>query len=287
MAEIGGTARAVAALAVTLWCLAAQPLPAQTADPEAPALADEVIVVPVADHTISVLVTHRPGATRFTHAVAIFPGAPGQGRLRAENGEIKYDNQRGNPLVRGRHYFLEDGFVTIVVDAPSDYQTGLFSHSFRASERYGEDIRAVAAAINKRFGDLDWTFAGHSEGTVSAINAARMAAPYVRRVVLMSTMTVRNFQGGGVSAVDFRGIKVPVLVVGHRSDPCRFSRYERAKDLAQETKSIFLSVSGAQNGRGDACGAFSEHGFVGMEEKTFKAVLLWIRSGRAPADVSE
>jgi hypothetical protein len=33
--------------------------------------------------------------------------------------------------------------------------------------------------------------------------------------------------------------------------------------------------------------AFTEHGFVGMEAKTIKAILSWIQTGAAPADVAE
>jgi hypothetical protein len=33
--------------------------------------------------------------------------------------------------------------------------------------------------------------------------------------------------------------------------------------------------------------AFTEHGFVGMEAKTIKAILSWIRTGTVPRDVSE
>jgi hypothetical protein len=33
--------------------------------------------------------------------------------------------------------------------------------------------------------------------------------------------------------------------------------------------------------------AFTEHGYLGMEAKTIKAILSWIRTGAVPAGVSE
>jgi hypothetical protein len=33
--------------------------------------------------------------------------------------------------------------------------------------------------------------------------------------------------------------------------------------------------------------AYTEHGFLGMEAKTIKAILSWIQTGAVPADVSE
>ena len=50
---------------------------AQGNDPNA-AFTNELIVVPFKDHTMAGLVTHRPGEKKFTHAVALFPGSPGQ-----------------------------------------------------------------------------------------------------------------------------------------------------------------------------------------------------------------
>jgi predicted alpha/beta hydrolase family esterase len=250
-------------------------------------LVNEVIVVPVGDHSISVLVSHSPGATRFTHAAALFPGDPGRGNLRVEDGEIRYNNQRGNFLVRARRHFLEDGVLTVVVDAPSDQQTGLFNHSFRASARYGEDVRAVVAAINARYGALDWTFAGHSEGAVSAVHAARMAGPAVKRVVLAAALTSSNYQGNGVSFSDVKKIRVPILWVHHKHDPCSHTSYGRAKDFAEDSRSALLTVTGSKNARGDACKPYSEHGFAGMEPQTVKAILAWIRTGEAPAVVAD
>src|SRR5713226_2485307 len=51
--------------------------------------------------------------------------------------------------------------------------------------------------MSKRFGTLDWTLAGHSEGTVSATQAGRMASPYVKRIVLASSLTKSIYQGSG------------------------------------------------------------------------------------------
>jgi predicted alpha/beta hydrolase family esterase len=270
----------VAACALTSPALAQQ-------DAADSGLANEVVVVPVQDHSISVLVSHPPGATQFTHAVALFPGEPGRGNLRVEDGEIKYNNQRGNFLVRARRHFLEDGVLTVVVDAPSDQQTGLFTHSFRASARYGENIRAVVVAINARYGTLDWTFAGHSEGAVSAVHAARMSGPEVKRVVLAAALTSPNYQGNGVSFSDVKKIRVPILWVHHKYDPCSYTSYGRAKDFAEDSRSALLTVTGSKNARGDACKPYSEHGFAGMEQKTIKAILAWIRTGEAPAVIAD
>ena len=254
------------------------------ADPNA-ALANEVIVVPLAGRTISALVTHQPGATKFTHAVAIFPGSPGYINLKADDGAIRHD-QPGGFLIRARRHFIEDGFLTVVIDAPSDQQ-GSFYHAFRESPRYGEDIKGVMEAVAKKFGAQDWTFAGHSEGSVSAVHAARMLPAEAKRVALTASVVSPSQRGRGVEVGDVRQIRVPVLWVHHRNDPCRFTQYFRVRSYAEETKTPLLTVTGAGQRRGDPCMAFTEHGFVGMEVKVVKALLSWIRTGQVPPDVTD
>jgi hypothetical protein len=48
-----------------------------------------------------------------------------------------------------------------------------------------------------------------------------------------------------------------------------------------------MTVVGAKNSRGNPCDAHSEHGFVGMEIATIKAILAWIRTGVAANEVRE
>ncbi|MBI2294953.1 MAG: hypothetical protein HYU76_02660 [Betaproteobacteria bacterium] len=275
--------RLLAVFGVALAC-STQPVRAQVTDPNA-AFTNEVIVAQLPGRSISALVTHRPGVTKFAHAIALFPGSPGYINLRVEDGEIRF-GLRGNFLIRARRHFLEDGFLTAVIDAPSDHQVS-FWHSYRASDRYGEDVKAVVDAVAKKFGALDWTFIGTSEGSVSAVHAARMVAPPARRVALTSSLVTPSFAGSGVRVSDVKQIIIPVLWAHHRDDPCSYTQYSRVKQYAEETKTPLVTVTGAGNVRGNPCDAFTQHGFVGMEIKTIKAILSWIRSGKVPADVSE
>jgi pimeloyl-ACP methyl ester carboxylesterase len=261
--------------------LSAQP---QFKDPNA-ALANEVVVAQLPGRSISALVTHRPGATKFTHAIALFPGSPGYMNLRVEDGTIQF-GLRGNFLTRARRFFLDEGFLTVLVDAPSDNQVN-FWHSYRASERYGEDVKAIIEAVTKKYGALDWTFIGTSEGSVSAAHAARMLPSQVKRVVLTSSLVMPGSQGIGLRVSDIRPITIPVLWVHHRNDPCKYTQYSRVKSYAEETKTPLLTVTGAGERRGDPCEPFSEHGFVGMEVKTIRAIMSWIKTGQVPPDVSE
>ena len=46
-------------------------------------------------------------------------------------------------------------------------------------------------------------------------------------------------------------------------------------------------MTGVGERRGQPCRAFTEHSYLGMEAKTIKAILSWIQTGAALADVSE
>ena len=256
----------------------------QKPDPNA-ALTNDLIVAQLPGRSISALVTHRPGATRFTHAVAIFPGSPGYINLRVEDGTVRSD-LRGNFLIRARRFFLAEGFLTVVIDAPSDQQPN-FLPGFRETPRYGEDIKGLIEAVTSRYGPLDWIFAGHSEGSVSAAHAARMLPADAKRVVLTASVVTQNPRGRGLSADDIARVKSPVLWVHHRNDPCQYTPYRTVRRYAEQTKTPLLSVSGAHYPRGQPCMPFTEHGFVGMEAKTIKAILSWIRSGSVPGEVSD
>ncbi|MBI1965587.1 MAG: hypothetical protein HYS46_05000 [Betaproteobacteria bacterium] len=271
-------------LGIALIGWAAQQAAAQSADPNA-ALSNEVVVAQLPGRSISALVTHRPGATKFTHAIALFPGSPGYINLRVEGGEVRF-GLRGNFLIRARRHFIEDGLLTVVIDAPSDRQVN-FWHSYRASDRYGEDVKAVVDAVSRKFGALDWTFIGTSEGTVSAVHAARMVSPPAKRVALTSSLVTPSFAGPGVRVSDVRQVNIPVLWVHHRNDPCTYTQYPRVKQYAEETKTPLVTVTGAGDVRGNPCDAYTQHGFVGVEIKTIKAILSWVRTGAVPPDVTE
>jgi hypothetical protein len=234
---------------------------------------------------MSALVTHGRGATKFTHAIGLFPGSPGIMNLRVEGGQIRY-GLSGNFLVRARRHFVEDGILIVLFDAPSD-QFPNFWQAFRETPRYGEDVRAIVDAVTAKFGQLDWTIIGTSEGSVSAVHAARMFGPLLKRVILTSSVVSPSSRGPGVQVSDVKRVEVPLLWVHHRNDPCKYTQYSRVRSYAEETRTPLLSVSGAREQRGDPCEAFSEHGFVGVEIRTIKAILQWIRSGQVPADIAE
>jgi hypothetical protein len=234
-------------------------------------------------YTIAGLVTHLQDAKTFKYGVALFPGHPGIMRLMEEDGQFKFD-LGGNFLVRSRRGWLDEETLVAVLDAPSD-QWGSFSQKFRETPRYGADVASLLTEISRRFGVGDWTFVGTSEGSVSAFHAARMNPALAKRVILTASVIRAGRNGPGLSGVNYADLKATLLWVNHEDDPCEFTRYGLVEDAAQRSGAPLVKVSGGAPWRGDACQAFTAHGFVGVEKETVVAMQSWIKTGAVPADV--
>jgi pimeloyl-ACP methyl ester carboxylesterase len=235
------------------------------------------------DYTISGLVTHLQGAKTWKYAIALFPGYPGIMRLREEDGQPRFD-LRGNFLVRTRRFWLDEQTLAVVVDAPSD-QWGTFYQRFRESPRYGADVEALLKEIGRRYSVEDWTLVGTSEGSVSAFHAARMNPGLARRTILTASLFRPTRHGPGLSAAKWDDLSAELLWVHHEDDPCAHTSYRDAQEFSRRSRKPLLTVRGGGPGRGEACEAFTPHGFVGGERETVMAMRSWVKTGVVPADV--
>ena len=245
---------------------------------------NHVVTVQRNAYTISGLVTHLQEARTFKYAIVLFPGYPGIMRLRHDAGQPKFE-LRGNFLVRSRRHWLDQDTLTVVVDAPSD-QWGAFSQVFRESPRYGADVEALLDEVARRYGIMDWSFVGTSEGSVSALHAARMNPQRARRIILTASLFRANRNGPGLSGIEWSDPEIGMLLVHHESDPCAYTLYRDAQEFSKRNRKPLLTVRGGGPESGDPCQAHTAHGFVGVERETVLAMSSWLKSGLVPADVS-
>lgn len=245
---------------------------------------NEVVTVERSGYTISGLITRLQDVKSFKHGIALFPGHPGIMRLRVEEGQPRFD-LRGNFLVRTRRFWLDRETIVAVIDAPSD-RWRTFPQSFREGARYGADIEALLEEITRAYGVAEWTFVGTSEGSVSAVHAARMNPARARRVILTASLFRPTRDGLGLSRIKWEDLKADLLWVHHEDDPCRFTSYYDAQEFSQKSGKPLLTVRGGGPEKGEPCEAFSAHGFVGVERETVAAMLSWVKTGVVPADVN-
>jgi predicted esterase len=270
-----------AALGVLLLLTATQVI-AQQNDPNL-AVPNQVVTVNRGDYTITGLVTHAEGAKTFKYGIALFPGSPGIMKITEENGQPRY-GQSGNFVIRSRRQWLDEQTLVVAVDAPSD-QWNFFNHLFRATPRYGADVKALLDEVTRRYGIENWTFVGTSEGSVTAFHAARMNPGIAKHVILTSSLFLPSRNGPGLSTVDWDELRTPILWVHHADDACRYTPYGEARRLAEKTHSPLVTVRGGGPYRGDPCEPFYPHGFVGLEREVVLAMRSWVKSGAVPADI--
>jgi pimeloyl-ACP methyl ester carboxylesterase len=251
-----------------------------------PNLAHPTKIVTVAGkgYTVAGLVTHADGVQTFKHGIALFPGFPGIMKLREESGRASFE-LRGNFLIRSRRHWVDGETLVVVVDAPSD-QWATFTQTFRETPRYGADVAALLGEVARQFTVEEWTLVGTSEGSVSAFHAARMNPELARRMILTASIFQPTNNGPGLSWVSWDKLPSRLLWAHHESDPCRYTAYRDARRFAERSKSPLLTVRGGGPWRGDACAAFTAHGFVGLERETVLAMRSWVKTGVVPPDVT-
>ena len=248
--------------------------------------------------------THDRTTTRYTIARA--QGAPvPEARIAlvllvGGGGNIDLDNKgcprslSGNVLMRMMPLFHGVGFVTALVDAPSDSSGGDGLAEFRIAPQHAEDLGKVIVDVRKRTNGSVWAM-GHSRGTISAANAAaRLSGPAAPDgMVLMSAMMVGDARARKALAkqtvfdLPLEAIKTPVLVVGHVADNCERSPaglMEKITARTQGARAQAANVTGGpiKPGRSpnlSSCEVKEPHDFVDQEAETAAGIARFIRGG--------
>jgi dienelactone hydrolase len=230
----------------------------------------------------------RPGVTqRFVYLAPEKPVASvillagGHGGLQiSENGSFKWGE--GNFLVRTRQLFAQKGLSVAVVDAPSDRQAASFLGGFRQKPEHVADIKAVIAWLKQQANVPVW-LVGTSMGTLSAAFIATQAGPGEGGPDgLVLTSTIVSFDAGRpVPAMPLQKIAIPVLVVHHEKDGCKYCAYPQVRAMTEKLSSApkkeLLTFKGGES-RGDPCEALAYHGFNGLEKEVVAGIAEWIRS---------
>ncbi len=251
-------------LAIAAQCLA-------QSDDKTPEKGVDISTRPGVTERMIVLTPKDPKAT-----VILLAGGHGGLQITPEG---KFQWGAGNFLVRTRQLFADQGFLTVVIDAPSDRQNPPYLTGFRTTQQHVADLKAVIAWARKQAKVPVW-LVGTSRGTESAAYAATQlaGADGPDGIVLTSTIMV-DAKETAVTAMALSKIRVPVLVVQHVQDGCSHCPYSQAPALMAKftaaTKKQLVPVQGGQT-RGDPCEAWSYHGFNGVEKDVVTRIADWI-----------
>ena len=216
-------------------------------------------------------------------AVILLTGGNGTPITHAWDGGIRLN---GNFLVRNSALFAEAGFITAVVDTPSDRpegpqggRDGGMTDDFRQSSMHLTDIRAVVDFLVSE-GAREVYLIGTSRGTLSvAYLATVISHPNVAGYVLTATLAenppaVRTYAPQ---------ITAPVLMAHHTGDTCWVTEYDDARAIFEtipaSTRKEFISVSGGDPPISVPCQALAQHGFLGKEREAVGAIVEWMNTG--------
>jgi hypothetical protein len=201
---------------------------------------------------------------------------------------------RGNYLVRSIALFNYAGFITALVDAPSDHHSDDGLAGFRQSPLHADDLGRVITDLRARTKSPVWVL-GTSRGTISAVNAVTKlsgkSAPdgIILTSALMSGQSSarKPWVGQTVFDLPLEKIKIPLLVVGHKEDSCVRSPAGLMNDIIDRTKGVrqqVVTVTGGPGASGPisaaACEGRSPHGFIKQENEIVEGIARFIRNSR-------
>ena len=268
------------------------------------ALAQPTAVAATGCGEVVTIETHDRTTTRY--ALAYPPAPPPQGvrlalvLLVGGGGHLDLDDQgcpralTGNSLVRSLPYFHGAGFVTALVDAPSDHPGEDGLAGFRIAARHADDLGKVIADVRARANASVW-LVGTSRGSISSVNAAaRLSGPAAPDGLVLTSALMSGFRGGQkpwvahtVFDLPLEAIRVPVLVVGHADDKCLRSPANLMANITARTSGVREQVVTVTGGPGrpgppsvGACEGRTPHGFVEQEAEVAAGIARFINGGK-------
>lgn len=264
---------------VQIYPVSAQDIAAQTID-----LNEEIISVNLGGDKVQVGVyTTISTSKKPTRLAVLLPGYPSVVRPVVENSAMTNSRLSGNFLIRSRQFLVDEAIASLVVDCHSD-SGDYCSSTYQASKQRQEDVDKLIAEVKKRTPSISevWLI-GTSMGTISssymplhnpsgyagAIHTASITEPYARN-------SYRELGG-----FDYKKTPVPQYFVHHAADPCYLTTYAGAKSITEKYKIPLITVTGGSDFKGDACKAFTEHGFRGKEKDVMQNIGMIIKTGRA------
>ena len=212
--------------------------------------------------------------------VVLFTGGDGGLRI-GDDGSL--GQGRGNFLVRSRQLFAEQGYSVAVVDAPSDRQQRPFLAGFRQTAEHTEDVRQVIQWLRQNIKLPVWLI-GTSRGTqsVGAIAVRLAGTPdSPDGIVLTSSILQGNEASRPLPAMALEKLSLPVLVVHHEQDACRYCLYSDVPALMEKLRPLPVKALQTWRGgqdRGDPCEALAYHGYNGLEKDVVSGITNWIRN---------
>lgn len=252
-------------LAFVLWILAS--LAYADAEPK-------VVDIPTRPGVTQRLLVLAPPSPKA--AAILFAGGHGGLQISPE-GTLGWGT--GNFLIRARQLFVDQGLLTVVIDAPSDRQSPPYLAGFRHAAEHTADVQAVIAWVRQQSGLPVW-LVGTSRGTQSiAAAATRLSRTDGPDGLVLTSTILTDPKAPPVTAMPLEKLSIPVLVVHHELDGCSHCAYSDIPALMQKLEGLprkqLVSFRDGVS-RGDPCQAMAYHGFNGIDSDVVGQIAAWM-----------
>ena len=257
---------------------------AQNIPAHAEGLKEELISVDLTGNKKQVGVySTKIGVDKPTRLAVLLPGHPSVVRPVVEAGVMTNSKLTGNFLIRSRRFLADNNIATLIVDCQSE-SGDYCSSSYQASKQRQQDVDQLIAAVKAKNQSIaEVWLVGTSMGTISssfmpvhnptgyagAIHTASITEPYAKN----SYRELGDF--------NYKKASAPQFFVHHAADPCFLTTYTGAKSITDKYKLALVTVTGGSDFSGNACNAFTEHGFRGKEREVMTAIGGIIKTGTA------
>ena len=204
------------------------------------------------EFTVPYILTSQHQSPRYV--LILMPGGAGTLNPHINNeGKLQF-GFAGNFLIRSRNQFCDSQFTTAS------------TNSTESPERMG----ALVIDLQTRFPKSEICMVGTSRSTYSTMGLAEKFDGKIDCIIHTASMNQ-------IARFDTRKFKSRHLMVHHKNDPCHLTTYASTQSNHERYKTPLITMEGGSS-TGDACQAFSYHGFHGIEQQTIDQIKAWIRN---------
>jgi hypothetical protein len=201
--------------------------------------------------TVPYILTSQNQSPQFV--LILMPGGAGTLNPHINNeGKLQFDFA-GNFLIRSRNQFCDSQFTTAS------------TNSTESPERIG----ALINDLQTRFPSAKICMVGTSRSTYSTMGLAEKFDGKIDCIIHTASMNQ-------IARFDTGKFKSRHLLVHHKNDPCHLTTYASTQANHERYKTPLITMEGGSS-TGDACQAFSYHGFHGIEQQTIDQIKTWIK----------
>ena len=260
---------------------------ATTSAPASPDFKAELIILntrPGVTQKLVVLTPEKPVAS-----VILFNGGFGQIEANGKADKPKIGISK-NFLVRTREQFASQGFVTAVIDVPSDKVKDGIDPSFRISDEHMKDIKATIDFMQTK--NLPVFLAGQSLGTISVAMAGINYSSSLDGIIMTSNATkprdkwftkwpVYKKYPNAILDFELDKITIPALIVAHAEDSCEPTPPDRAKTLQEKlvnSPNAELKTYTGGQAKETGCNYWGHHSYYGQEEQVVNDISAFIKA---------